>query len=152
MDTLILVKAMGHRKRFGNPFRGSGETNLRNLRNTSNPSSQSLRGYRKKSSFVCKPVSMEANNILTEDPTEKFKEPSSSSTLPIEMENNIMKNEIKQSDIQMFLTRHRLHNLNFLLTFSEICLRKYLENRKQRKNRNFFNFYFFMSISMHKVV
>jgi len=26
LDTLILVKAMGHRRRFGNPFRGSSST------------------------------------------------------------------------------------------------------------------------------
>ncbi|EYC00268.1 hypothetical protein Y032_0116g530 [Ancylostoma ceylanicum] len=32
LDTLILVKAMGHRKRFGNPFRSTTNTSLRDRR------------------------------------------------------------------------------------------------------------------------
>ncbi|KAK6018182.1 hypothetical protein OSTOST_16244 [Ostertagia ostertagi] len=35
LDTLILVKAMGHRKRFGNPFRNTGNSSLRDRRKSS---------------------------------------------------------------------------------------------------------------------
>ncbi|XGW14304.1 hypothetical protein V3C99_000547 [Haemonchus contortus] len=35
LDTLILVKAMGHRKRFGNPFRAVGNSSLRDRRKSS---------------------------------------------------------------------------------------------------------------------
>lgn len=116
LDTLILVKAMGHRKRFGNPFRG--ETN----RASPNASTQSFRGPRKKS---CRDSSFNSNEI---EDNREIRFPSSSR----------MEKKSENLEFQILLTRHKnlkKTKLNVSLTFIDMCF-ELLNLRKMNNEKN----------------
>lgn len=119
LDTLILVKAMGHRKRFGNPFRG--ETNPRA---SPNASTQSLRGPRKKS---CRDSSVNSNEI---EDNRETRFPNS----------NRMEKKSENSEFQILLTRHKNFKktkLNVSLTFIDMCFELLNLRKMNEKNEKF---------------